>query len=112
MTRDRLPTEEDERNYDEQRAERNELAALVKEVHRGRLEMCKCSVAVLSSSSQLRLSISAALSRRVGSNVMHVSRTCSTGPEKLARRLPLSASGTSIDVRRLALAATRATCIW
>ena len=32
MTRDRLPTEEDERNYDEQRAERNELAALVKEV--------------------------------------------------------------------------------
>ena len=32
MTRDRLPTEEDERNYDEQHAERNELAALVKEV--------------------------------------------------------------------------------
>ena len=32
MTRDRLPTPDDERNYDEQRAERNELAALVKEV--------------------------------------------------------------------------------
>ena len=32
MTRDRLPTEEDVRNYDEQRAEQNELAALVKEV--------------------------------------------------------------------------------
>ena len=31
MTRDRLPTPDDERNYDEQRAERNELAALVKE---------------------------------------------------------------------------------
>ena len=32
MTRDRLPTPDDERNYDEQHAERNELAALVKEV--------------------------------------------------------------------------------
>ena len=32
MTRDRLPTPDDERNYDEQRAERNELAALVKKV--------------------------------------------------------------------------------
>ena len=31
-TRDRLPTPDDERNYDEQHAERNELAALVKEV--------------------------------------------------------------------------------
>ena len=29
MTRDRLPTPDDERNYDEQHAERNELAALV-----------------------------------------------------------------------------------
>ena len=31
-TRDRLPTPDDERNYDEQHAERNELAALVKKV--------------------------------------------------------------------------------
>ena len=31
-TRDRLPTLDDERNYDEQHAERNELAALVKQV--------------------------------------------------------------------------------